>query len=148
MVKLSADGKWYRVCLRLMGDGLPIDEVESKLGLMSSSVGRKGEHLRGDPRYAKFKTNLWVSKYVADSDVPFEEQVAILLDALEPKLAALKEILRLSNVKGELFLGFGSDNGQGGAIFSPELLKRIAEYGLSLSLDLYPPSGVEDEASE
>ena len=65
---------------------------------------------------------------------------------LEPKLGALKEILSLPGVKGELFLGFGSGNGQGGAIFSPQLLRRVADYGLSLSLDLYPPGGDENEA--
>jgi hypothetical protein len=148
MIKLSADGKWYRVSLRLMGDGLPVDEVESKLGLMPSSIGRKGEHRRGDTRYAKCQTNVWVSKYLVDCDVPFEEQIANLLDALGPKVAVLKEILTLPNVQGELFLGFRSGNGQGGAIFSPELLKRVAECGLSLSLDLYPPSGDEDETVE
>lgn len=138
MARLSANGKWYRVSLRLMGDGLPIDDVESMLGLIASSVGRKGEHLRGDPRYAKLQTHVWVSKYLTDSDVPFEQQMTILLDALEPNLHALKKILQLPNVEGELFLGFGSSSGQGGATFPPELLRRVAEFGLTLSLDLYP----------
>jgi hypothetical protein len=48
---------------------------------------------------------------------------------------------------GELFLGFGSGNGQGGADFSPLLLKRIGECGLMLSLDLYPPS-IDEEGDE
>ena len=67
-----------------------------------------------------------------------------LLNTLEPKVDALKEILSLPDVEGDLFLGFGSGNGQGGAIFSPELLRRVAECGLSLSLDLYPPDIDED----
>ncbi|OUC11925.1 MAG: hypothetical protein B0A82_24780 [Alkalinema sp. CACIAM 70d] len=130
-----------------MGDGLPVEEIELRLGLASSSFGRKGEHLRGNPRYAKYPINVWVSKYLVNSDVPFEEQIAGLLDTLEPKADALKELLSLPDVEGELFLGFSSGNGQGGAIFSPELLKRIAEYGLSLSLDLYPPNINEYEAA-
>lgn len=86
-------GKWYRVSLRLMGDDLPVEEIESRLNLAPDSFGRKGEHLRGDPRLAKYRTNIWVSKYLVDSDVPFEEQIASLLDVLEPKVGALQEIL-------------------------------------------------------
>ena len=145
MVKLSEDGKWYRVSLRLLGDGLPVDEIEARLGLVPSSIGRKGEHFRGDPRYAKHQLNVWVWKYPAESDVPFEEQIAGLLDVIEPRKAVLLEIVSLPDVEGELFLGFGSLNGQGGALFSPGLLKRIAECGLSLDLDLYPPSGDDEE---
>ena len=145
MLMLSEDGKWYRVSLRLIGDNLPVEEIESRLGLAPSSFGRKGEHLNGNPRHGKYQTNVWVSKRLTDSDVPFEEQIAGLLDLLEPKVDALKTILLLPNVEGELFLGFGSGNGQGGAYFSPELLARIAKCNLSLGLDLYPPSIDEDK---
>lgn len=129
---LSEDGKWYRVSLRLMGDNLPVEDLDVRLGLTSSSFGRKGEQL------GKYHTNVWVSEYLTESDVPFEEQITTLLDRLQPKVTILKEILSLPNVEGELFLGFSSTNGQGGAEFSPELLRRIAECGLTLSLDLYP----------
>ncbi len=142
---LSKDGKWYRVSLRLNGDGLPVEEIELRLGLAASSFGRKGDYLYGNPRYARHQTNVWVSEYLVNSDVPFEEQITGLLDLLEPKIDALKEILSLPGIEGELFLGFGSKHGQGGAIFSPALLKRVAECGLSLSLDLYPSSGYEGE---
>ena len=128
-----------------MGDDLPVEEIESRLGLEAASFGRKGEHLNGNPRHEKYRTNIWVSKLLTNSDVPFEEQIAGLLDLLEPKVDALKAILSLPNVEGELFLGFGSGNGQGGANFSSDLLARIAGCNLSLGLDLYPPSVDEDE---
>jgi hypothetical protein len=128
-----------------MGDNLPVEEIESRLDIPAGSFGRKGEHLQGNPRRAKYHTNVWASKYLTDSDVPFEKQITCMLDALEPKLGALKEMLSLPSVEGELFLGFGSENGQGGAEFSPALLRRIADYGLSLGLDLYPPSGAAEE---
>ncbi len=138
---LSEDEKWYRVSLRLLGDGLPMDEIEAKLGLVASHVGRKGEP---NHRGWKHLSNVWVWRYPAESNVEFEEQIASLLDALEPKLDALKGILALPEVEGELFLGFGSTNGQGGALFSPELLRRIADCGLSVLLDLYPSSSYEE----
>lgn len=135
---LSEDGKWYRVSLRLMGDGLPVDEIEAKLGLSPSTVGRKGEHIRGNPKYAKYASNIWVWKYPSSSDVPFERQIAELLDVLEPTACVIKSLLLLPEVEGELFLGFGSGNGQGGAYLSPDLLKRVSTFGFSLLLDLYP----------
>ena len=67
-----------------------------------------------------------------------------MLDVLEKKQAALKELLILPDVEGELFLGFSSANGQGGAHFSAALLHRIAALGLSVGLDLYPRNDVTD----
>jgi len=141
MAQLSEDEKWYRVSFRLIGDALPVDEIEAKLGIVPSSIGRKGEHIRGNPRYAKHQTNGWRWSYPAEPTVPFEKQITELLNAIDPKKDALLEILALPEVEGELFLGFSSGNGQGGAYFSPSLLQRIADYGLSLMLDLYPNSG-------
>ena len=96
--------------------------------------------MQGNPRYAKHHSNNWVWRYPSSSAVPFEDQIEGLLEVLSPKIAELKEILSIDGIQGELFLGFGSGNGQGGATFSSDLLKRIGDCGLSLSLDLYPPS--------
>jgi hypothetical protein len=139
---LSESRKWYRVSLLLLGDGLPIDEIEAKLGIGASHVGRKGEP---NHRGREHLSNVWVWRYPAQSNIEFEEQIAGLIDMIEPKADALREILALPEVEGELFLGFGSANGQGGALFSPELLRRIADLGLSVSLDLYPSSAYEEE---
>lgn len=143
MVKLSEDQKWYRVSLRLMGDGLPIEEVETRLGISPSHFGRKGEPLRLGGRY---ESNVWVFSNESESNVPFDIQIENLLTILEPKKDVLKEILTWPEVEGELFLGFGSMNGQGGAYFSSGLLYRIAALGLSMDLDLYPPGEPEDLA--
>jgi hypothetical protein len=141
----SEDGKWYRVSLRLMGDGLPVEEVETILGMKPDSFGIKGRHIKNNPDYEKYPTNIWTLKSGTNSNFPFDEQITVLLNLLEPKLDALKKILALPNIEGELFLGFGSGNGQGGAFFKKELLRRITDFGLSIDLDLYPPSGDESE---
>lgn len=142
---LSEDKKWYRVCLRFTGDHLPVVEIEKMLNLTPTYVGRKGDHIRGNPRFARHTSNVWLWRYPSSSDVPFEDQIAGLMDILESRMAGLKEILSIPETVGELFLGFGSGNGQGGADFSPLLLKRIGECGLMLSLDLYPPSIDEED---
>jgi hypothetical protein len=142
MVKLSDEGKWYRVSLRLMGDRLLVDEVEGILGLAPSNSGKKGESYRFGNSYL---SNVWVWKYPESSDVPFEEQILGLLAIIEPKKQILRSIIEAPGVKGELFLGFGSMNGQGGAYFSSDLLRRVADCGLALHLDLYPPNGAVND---
>jgi hypothetical protein len=143
MFEESEDGKWYRVSLRLMGDGLPIDEIDGLLGLAATKKNKKGASLKIGK--AKCLTNVWVLSSGHNSDVPFEKQIADLLDLIEPKRDALKRIIEMADVEGELFLGYGSDNGQGGALISADVLRRIADCGLSLDLDLYPPPGEEED---
>ncbi len=80
-----------------------------------------------------------------DPAVPFEIQINELLNVLEPKKSILKDITAIPGVKAQLFLGFSSGNGQGGAYFSPEILRRIVDLGLAVLLDLYPPDIDEED---
>jgi Domain of unknown function (DUF4279) len=137
---LLEDQKWYRVSLRLMGDGLPVDSIEERLHLAPSLVARKGEYMGGNPKRAKYGTNLWILKNLTSSEVSFESQIGVMLDILEPRLASLQKILSMPEVEGDLFLGFSAGNGQGGDYLSHHLLQRIVKCGLSVTLDLYPPS--------
>jgi hypothetical protein len=149
---LEEDEKWFAVSLRLWGDGLPLDEIESLLTLTPTRIGRVGESVPTkirpgvDPdRVAKFRTNLWLWTSPSPSSMPFEEQITSLLGMLEPRRAAVEHILSIPGTSGELFLGFSSGNGQGGARFSSALLSRVGSLGLSILLDLYPP--VADDVS-
>lgn len=143
----NEDRKWYRASLRLMGDFLPIDEIEVKLGLRAKSIGKKGfplNHYKSPIVNTPLETNVWCAENLAGNDVSLENQIELYLEKLEPKKDVLREILSLPNVEGEFFLGFSSENGQGGAYFTPELLRRVSDLGLALSLDLYPPSDFEE----
>ena len=140
MRESNHDEKWFQVALRLQGDNLPMDEVENRLGLKPSSTGRKGEHIGNDPQRAKYPTNIWVWTVTKNSSVPLDQQIEEMLEVLEPKRDTLMEVLALPDVEGELFLGFSSSNGQGGAYFSPSLLSRVVESRLALNLDLYAPT--------
>ena len=133
---LSDDEKWYSVSLHLYGDDLPVEKIETLLGLQADLIAKKGE-LSSNSRYLN-TFNLWASKSLTDDNVEFEEQITNLLDLLEPKMSELKNLLTLPTVEGELYLGFSAGNGQGGTTFSPSLLKRIADCGLTLQIELYP----------
>lgn len=145
---MKEDEKWFQVSLRLRGDNLDVDEVEATLGIEPSFISRRDEHINSNPRYAKYHTNVWGWIFTEDSTVSFEQQIGDVLDILEPKKSDLKELLSFSGIDGELFLGFSSGNGQGGAYFSSLLLERVSLLGLALSLDLYPSSTLGEIKSE
>jgi hypothetical protein len=140
--------KWYRVSIRLMGDNLPVKDIESQLRIKPSYIGLKGQHFQDSVVRGRYETNLWGWRYPSESNVPFEKQITGLLKKIEPVKSELLAILGASNAKGELFLGFGSSNGQGGAYLSPKVLKRISDCGLAISLDLYPHDMDKIEAEE
>ncbi len=139
---LDDDQKWYMVSLRFFGEGLDVSSVAAKIGLDPDVVGRLGEHIRGNPRYALYDTNLWVHSYTDDDALPFYDQLTELLTRLEDRADSIRALTSAPGVGGELLLAFSSGNGQGGFTLPVELLARIAALGLDLGLDLYPPTGV------
>ena len=136
---LENDEKSYRVSLRFFGDDLDLDAITMAVGIEPESTGRKGEHIRGNPRYAIHKTSIWVRSYDEDQASPFAIQIANFLDQLQDCADAIRALTSQPGVEAELFLGFSSGNGQGGFDLPPSLLARLADLGIGLSLDLYPP---------
>jgi Domain of unknown function (DUF4279) len=137
---LELDEKWARVTLRLRGDRLPLNDIGELLGLTPNSIGRDGEPIGGRPGRAKHIGDSWCWNVPANSSQPLEEQIEMALDAIEPKRVELERLLRDGPAEADLFLGFSSGNGQGGAYLSVELLGRIVSLGLPVLFDLYPPS--------
>ncbi len=139
---LEDDKKWFRVCLRLYGDSLDPHSISRLLGITADTIGLKGVARVGknNRTYAPYRTNIWNYDSKRHHEVGFEEQINSIFGALGDKVGLLSEILDTPGVDGELFCGFGSGNGQGGDVITPATLRQIADAGLSLSLDLYPPS--------
>lgn len=147
---LGEDDKWFRVSLRIFGDTLDPTTVENLLGLPAENVGIKGQPRLGKNgrKYSLYETNLWTHSSPLSSDVCFEEQMQGILDALGTRVARLKELLEEEGIDGEFFCGFGSGGGQGGDSISAATLARLADAGLSLTLDLYPPTVDEDSPDD
>jgi Domain of unknown function (DUF4279) len=141
---LEDDEKWAAVPLRLFGDSLPLDEVGVRLDLAPHRVGKKGERRGGNPRHAKYETSAW-SWSLASDRAPLEDQLAAALNILEPRRERLMTLIRETGATADLFIGFSSGNGLGGARFSPELLERLAKFGLPLEFDLFPPDVDESD---
>ncbi len=131
---------WYQVTIRIASDDLSPEEISSAISMQPTFEKRKGEYVEAIADGSRYCTNLWGYSYTQDDSVPFEEQLSGLLDVLEKRAVPLRRFLTSRGVDGELFLGFGSTDGQGAASFSPRLLSRISSLGFGLQLDLYPPS--------
>ena len=146
---LSEDDKWFAVSLRFMGDGFDPREVEGILGLKPTSMRVIGEKWTGKTgrEYGPAKRNVWSFREDSPSDVGFDDQICNLLDRLSHCAEVVRKLATSEHVEAELFCGFGSGNGQGGDIIPASTLHRMAELGLSLSLDLYPPD-IDEQPAE
>ena len=136
---MTEDEKWYQASLRAFGSDVEPGEWTSALDLTPRYSARAGDHFRQNPRYAVHRTNIWTHDVTEDSAVPFTDQIPPLLSHLEARPVQLTRLLNRGDVEAELFLGFSSGNGQGGAFFPPNLVARIGSLGLAINLDLYPP---------
>jgi hypothetical protein len=138
---LSEDDKWFAVSLRFMGTGFDPRSVESRIGLTPTSMCVIGEKWMGKNgrQYGPAQSNVWSHRLEGPSDVGFEFQIRSLLERIAAHRDAIRTLAALDQVEAELFCGFGSGNGQGGDTISADILGQIAELGLALSLDLYPP---------
>ena len=128
--------KWSRAALRISGDTLRPDQITAILGLEPTQSGVKGE--RFSTRHsATRRTSFWLLESPLADSLPLTDHLGWLLDLIEPKhdlIGSLGEKWRV-----EFFCGFSSENGQGGVTFDPSLLHRLAQLGIPLVLDLYPP---------
>jgi uncharacterized protein DUF4279 len=137
---MDGDGKWSRASLRLFGETLDPDEIGSVLGLEATHTHLKGE-LFGPGHTARRRESGWLLQSPLSKRSDMIEHLKWLLDTLEPKHMVIRDLAGKYRV--DLFCGFGSVNGQGGFTLDATTLTRIAELGVPLALDLYPPGALE-----
>lgn len=80
----------------------------------------------------------WVRDSGLGNDRWPDEHAAALIELLAGRHEALGRLA--ADCEMEFFLGFGSEDGQGGAVFPAALLKEIGLLGIDVVLDLYPPT--------
>lgn len=128
--------KWSRAAFRISGDTLGPDQITAILGSEPTQSGVKGERFSSRHNAVR-RTSFWLLQSPLSENQPLAEHLKWLLDLLEPKLDLINSISEKWRV--DLFCGFSSENGQGGATFDPDLLRRLGHLGVPLVLDLYPP---------
>lgn len=137
-VSNGSSGKWARGAIRIFSDTMMPDTITQKLGLQPTEVYEKGARAQTRSSHpATWVTSVWLM----DSGLPkasaLEAHVESLLGKLEAHEEALREIAHDNPV--ELFLGFSAANGQGGFTFEHDLLVRLAQLPIDITLDLHPP---------
>ena len=128
--------KWFRASLGIWGEELRPDEITSQLDLKPTRI-----HIRGEKKSSRvplvWKDSYWSLDCPIDSENDPSDHLRWLLDMLEPKAAMVKEISARFRV--EIWCGFSSESGQGGFKMDAITLQRIANLGIPMTLDLYPP---------
>jgi hypothetical protein len=132
-------GKWSKGTLRIISNIHSVKQITAVLGLEPDKGFDKG--MLANPRNIKSQrrdASVWLLESGLGSDRPPEEHIVALLD----KIASVRDSVRLlaGSDTIELLLGYGSEAGQGGCVIESKLLKELADLGLDLVLDLYPPT--------
>jgi hypothetical protein len=122
---------------------MPAEAIADALGLVPTEVHRKGEPVSKRSTAVRKEHCIRIKSSLPTSE-PLHRHLEALCDLIEPvasKLAAITD-----RCDCDIFCGFSSGNGQGGFTLDPDLLKRLAAFGIELVVDLYPPSAVRPEA--
>lgn len=139
-----ADGKWSAGAIRLVSRTVSAAEISACLGIEADEQFERGSLMSPrNPAGARRKSSVWIrrSGLAADSDLADHVRVLVgLADGCREELARLSVDCDL-----ELFLGFGSENGQGGCVLPAGLLADVGALGFDIVLDLYPPGAAEDQ---
>lgn len=140
---LPEDRKWSAGSIRIWSQTVGASEISARLGITADGQFERGSLM--SPRNlagARRESSLWIqhSGLAKDSDLADHVRALVgLVDGCREELAGLSVDCEM-----DLFLGFGSENGQGGCVLPADLLADVAALGLDIVLDLYPPATVED----
>jgi hypothetical protein len=138
--KLKDDSRWSKAAFCIYGDTIQPNEMNRDLSIEATNSGLKGERQSKYPRARPLRTSIWILNSSLDEHLPLQDHLKWLLDALEPKLEVVRGIAKQYDAK--LICGYSSEHGQGGCTFDAALLDRLANLGIQLVLDLYPPGPI------
>lgn len=132
------DSKWSSGAIRILSQTVSAIEVSARLGIEADRQFERGSlTIPRNPASARRESSVWLRKSGLGDDSDLADHVRALVAMLD---GCREELARLSvDCELELFLGFASENGQGGCVLPAGLLAEVAALGLDILLDLYPP---------
>jgi hypothetical protein len=133
---MDDEGKWSKAGLRIFGETLQPEEIGLALGLKATHTYLKGELMRPGHTSVRQESG-WLLDSPLSKRSDMVDHLKWLLDSLEPKRDVIRELSRKYRI--DFFCGFASMNQQGGFTLDSVTLARLAELGVPLELDLYPP---------
>jgi hypothetical protein len=132
------------VSFRIAAEALDPDVVTEALGITPDVAHRKGDIVDEKVgtrmlRMGPFRAGIWSVRSQTPSNKALDFQIQTLLALLEPKGAAIRELVE-SGCSADFFCGLFMGEYNDGEELSPETLDGIAALGAKLSLDIYDPS--------
>ena len=121
--------------VRLFGDDLDPDTVTALLGATPTTSCRKGDVTRLKMTTRIERQGKWLLSIDHQASRSLESVINELLDRVTGDLRVWADLTRRFEV--DLFCGLQIKQWNRGLSFSPEMLKRVAERGLELGLDIY-----------
>ncbi len=134
LIRAGGDVDLIRVSIRVGGDDLDPDEVTRALGVAPDFAARKGERRQSGGSVVTQPTGVW-SVGISGREWTLEDAIAALLDRLSADLAVWDALA--GRYRMDAFCGLRVATWNRGAVLSSELLRRLADRHLDLSLDIY-----------
>jgi len=125
------------VALRFFGDDLDPGAITETLGASPDSACRKGDITHGKRGDRVEPRGKWVLR-IEQRGAPLEALINQLLDRLSDDPGVWRDLAEYSP---DLFCGLYLERWNRGCCFSATTLKRLAERGLELGLDIYFTEG-------
>jgi hypothetical protein len=132
----------YKISLRVRHPSLDPAEITSALGLNPSRSWRAGEVRttpKGNPLEGRYSDSYWVVQ-LGNGRWPDKTLAAVINERLDQlaRHQALFQRIRAEGGMVEFFVGWFVE-GNSGDVFACDLLARMADLKIDLSLDVYPP---------
>ena len=117
--------------------------LSTLLGTPPSSQSRQGDLVSPrNPRSQRFQENIWLLESGLSDELDLADHIAHLLAVLDAAGSHYEEVLRIADSIAIRCL-FSSDTGQGSVTLDEQMLGRLSERKITLSIDLFPPSAEE-----
>ena len=123
------------VSLRFFGDDLDPDFITKNLGIYPTVSYRKGDIFRGKTYDRIQNTGSWRYGIRRRADIELEELINKLFARITPDLEIWHDLT--TKFQSDLFCGLWLNRANGAIDFSPAVMMKIAERGLSVGLDIY-----------
>ena len=138
----------YRISIRVRDKNSDLRELYESLrhvpGILLRRLNERNTprtDIKGNPLPGLYSESLFgfaFSEKAESSDsISLETSIEKILDTLQPFGAHLKN-LSMNGGSAAFFIGLFIDSNLG-IVLDPDLLERIAAYGMGLEFDIYPP---------
>lgn len=137
-IAITAGGEVDRVhvCLRASSDELDPEALSLALGVQPTFAARKGNRRSTRGGESVQRTGIWYFQFPGVAEEwTLDEAIAALLDRLPSEQTVWDALAKQHRL--DVYCGLHLDEWNRGAELSPELLRRLANQHLTLSLDIY-----------